>query len=65
PNLLIERGQTVQINRATSVTNALNGGLQVIITDHPYFDDDQRFKDAVVERWIDGRKLVPEEWPAT
>ncbi len=45
------------------VTNALNGGLQVLITDHPYFDDDQRFKDAVVERWIDGRKLVPEDWP--
>lgn len=45
------------------VINALNGGLQVLITDHPYFDDDQRFKDAVVERWIDGRKLVPEDWP--
>lgn len=45
------------------VTNALSGGLQVLITDHPYFDDDQRFKDAVVERWIDGKKLVPENWP--
>ena len=45
------------------VTNALKGGLQVLITDHPYFDDDQRFKDAVVERWIDGQKLVPENWP--
>lgn len=45
------------------VTNALKGGLQVLITDHPYFDDDQRFKDAVVERWIDGKKLVPDDWP--
>ena len=45
------------------VTDALNGRLQVLITDHPYFDDDQRFKNAVIERWIDGKKLVPENWP--
>ena len=45
------------------VTNALEGGLQVLITDHPYFYDDQRFKDAVVEQWVDEKKLVPNDWP--
>lgn len=39
------------------VTHALNGGRQMLNTDHPYFDDVQRLKDAVVERWIDGKSL--------
>lgn len=41
----------------------LDGKLQVIITDHPDFSDDSRFQDALCERWRDGIKLVPEDWP--
>lgn len=45
------------------VVDSLKGTFQVIITDHPDFSDDARFQDAVRERWRDGLKLVPEDWP--
>ena len=40
---------------------AIGPGFQVVITEHAEFDDDW-FKAAVIERWREGRKLVPEEW---
>ncbi len=46
------------------VVEAATGGFQVIITDHPDFNDDVRFQSAVREKWRDGLKLVPEDWPA-
>lgn len=45
------------------VVDSLKGKFQVIITDHPDFSDDPRFQKAVRERWRDGLKLVPEDWP--
>lgn len=45
------------------VVERLNGTFQVIITDHPDFSDDPRFQGAVRERWRDGVKLVPDDWP--
>lgn len=45
------------------VVASLEGKFQVIITDHPDFSDDTRFQAALRERWRDGLKLVPEDWP--
>ncbi|MBI5268193.1 MAG: DUF3732 domain-containing protein [Burkholderiales bacterium] len=45
------------------VVASLGGKFQVIITDHPDFGDDTRFQAALRERWRDGLKLVPEDWP--
>lgn len=45
------------------VIDQLDGKLQVIITDHPDFNDDSRFQAALRERWRNGVKLVPEDWP--
>lgn len=45
------------------VVASLEGKFQVIITDHPDFSDDVRFQAALRERWRDGLKLVPEDWP--
>jgi hypothetical protein len=45
------------------VVESLKGKFQVIITDHPDFTDDARFQNAVRERWRDGLKLVPDDWP--
>jgi len=42
-------------------TGALDGKLQVIVTDHAYLKT-QKFSDHVVEIWRDGKKLIPEEW---
>jgi len=45
------------------VVESLSGEFQVIITDHPDFNDDVRFQSAVRERWRGGIKLVPQDWP--
>lgn len=45
------------------VVESMNGKLQVIITDHPDFGDDPRFQAALRERWRNGLKLIPEDWP--
>ena len=50
-------------NLVFDVVASLDGKFQVIITDHPDFSDDLRFQDALRERWRDGLKLVPEDWP--
>ncbi len=47
------------------VVESLDGKFQVLITDHPDFSDDVRFQAALRERWRDGLKLVPEDWPRT
>ncbi len=40
---------------------ALTPGFQVIITEHADLKE-QWYRDAVVERWRGGLKLVPDEW---
>ena len=47
------------------VVESMSGGFQVIVTDHPDFNDDARFQSAVREKWRNGLKLVPEDWPTT
>ena len=44
------------------VVRQLAPEFQVIVTEHADIGDDW-FQEAVVERWRDGRKLVPEDWP--
>jgi hypothetical protein len=44
-----------------NVTERLGGGLQVIITDHADLSEPW-FRDAVIERWRGGPKLVPASW---
>jgi hypothetical protein len=40
---------------------ALHPALQIIVLDHAYLDD-ARFKEATVETWRHGTKLIPPEW---
>ena len=42
-------------------TNEMNGDLQVILTEHANFSEDE-FQQYVVERWYNGEKLIPEDW---
>ena len=42
-------------------TNEMNGGFQVILTEHANFSEDD-FQQYVVERWYNGEKLIPEDW---
>jgi hypothetical protein len=36
--------------------------MQVIITEHADINESW-FQDAVAERWRQGKKLVPDDWP--
>jgi hypothetical protein len=41
-----------------------NESLQILVLEHAYFTDDEKFKSATRERWIKGRPfLVPADWP--
>ncbi|MHB8793182.1 MAG: DUF3732 domain-containing protein [Thermoleophilia bacterium] len=46
---------------AYDLVELLNGQFQVIVTDHANINESW-FQDCVVERWREGRKLVPAEW---
>lgn len=48
---------------AYDVSEKLGGQFQIIITDHVNINQ-QWFQDCVVERWREGRKLIPAEWDA-
>ncbi len=41
----------------------MNGKFQTIVVDH-VDEAEQWFQDCVVERWRDGVKLVPDDWPS-
>lgn len=43
------------------VVERLGGKFQIIVTDHANINEPW-FQDAVVERWREGKKLVPVEW---
>jgi DNA repair ATPase RecN len=49
---------------AYDVVQLLGGQFQVIVTDHANINE-QWFQDCVVERWREGRKLIPAEWDAS
>lgn len=38
-------------------------GMQVLVLEHAYFSDDARYVAATRERWINGRRLIPDNWP--
>lgn len=46
---------------AYDVVQLLGGQFQVIVTDHANINEPW-FQDCVVERWREGRKLIPPEW---
>lgn len=46
---------------AQDVVHLLGGQFQVIITDHANINEPW-FQNCVVERWREGRKLIPDEW---
>ena len=46
---------------AYDVVQKLGGEFQVIVTDHANINQ-KWFQDCVVERWREGRKLIPTEW---
>jgi Protein of unknown function (DUF3732) len=48
---------------AYDVAQLLGGQFQVIVTDHANINEPW-FQDCVVERWREGRKLIPPEWDA-
>lgn len=50
------------IKLAYDVVQQLTPDLQVIITEHANIDEEW-FQTSIVERWRDGTKLVPEDWP--
>lgn len=37
--------------------------LQIIVLEHAYFPDDDRYKAAVVRRWSVDDRLIPADWP--
>lgn len=46
---------------AWDVVQMLKGNFQIIVTDHANIDEPW-FQDCVIERWREGKKLVPEDW---
>jgi len=48
---------------AFDLVNELNLNMQIIITDHANIKEDW-FQKSILERWRDGKGLVPEEWIA-
>jgi len=44
------------------VVKGIAPGFQVIISEHADINENW-YPEAVVERWRQGQKLVPEEWP--
>lgn len=43
------------------VINSLDGGMQVIITDHANIDEPW-FQQSITERWREGEALIPPDW---
>ena len=49
---------------AYDVVQNLNGQLQIVITDHANIQQPW-FQECIIERWREGRKLIPVEWEST
>ena len=50
-----------QFELMRDVVDGLEGKLQILVLDHAEFDEDW-FRAAIVERWRDGRALIPQHW---
>lgn len=58
-----DRHRVLQMFRLIfEVAEAVAPGLQVILIEHADINEDW-YRDAIVERWRGGKKLVPEDWP--
>ena len=44
------------------VVEGIAPGFQVVITEHANISE-KWFQEAIVEQWLGGRKLVPDDWP--
>ncbi len=56
-----EEADEKMFNFIFEVTKSLAPNLQIIITDHANFNN-ENFQDALIEVWNDDKKLVPLEW---
>jgi hypothetical protein len=57
-----DRHRVLQMFRLIfEVVEAIAPGLQVILIEHADLNEDW-YRDAIVERWRGGKKLVPEDW---
>lgn len=54
-----------QIVRFLFEETARRAGLQVILIEHAYIEDDPEYVAAVKGRWtkVSGIKLIPSDWP--
>ncbi|MGV3707348.1 MAG: DUF3732 domain-containing protein [Gemmatimonas sp.] len=43
--------------------SARGEGMQMLVLEHAYFSEDPRYVGATRERWIGGRRLIPDDWP--
>lgn len=48
-------------NLIFDVVESLSPDFQIVITDHAFLSE-SRFRSAVVERWRDGKALIPADW---
>ncbi|WP_377512819.1 DUF3732 domain-containing protein [Octadecabacter sp. R77987] len=66
-----ERGKDEERRALTQVVDfifaetAKSQGLQVLLIEHAFIENDKRYVDATIERWTgeSGIKLIPEDWP--
>lgn len=63
---MLEEGDKHAVSRMFrfifEVVENLSPGLQVVITEHANIDE-ERYQNAIVERWRGGLKLIPDDWP--
>ena len=58
-----DRDRVLQMFRLIfEAVDAVAPELQVILIEHADLNEDW-YRDAIVERWRGGKKLVPEDWP--
>lgn len=60
--LAVSRMFKLVFNVVDAIAGEVAAGVQIIITEHADIDQ-QWFQEAVVERWRQGKKLVPDDWP--
>jgi predicted nucleic acid-binding Zn-ribbon protein len=58
-----ERGELRKYFDALFREVETQGDLQIIVLEHAYFADDERFVTAVGNRYLETEKLIPADWP--
>ena len=57
------RGSFPSPTKSTQEEVEFQGDLQIIVLEHAYFADDERFIRAVGDRSLEVKKLIPSDWP--